>query len=75
MVKWGRMDTNQKAEYPVCSGWFGCRRCTAFIGIFLVVVGALFLIEDLGWLPLDVSVWTIGLIAFGLYLLGSGVKH
>ena len=43
-----------------------------FFGVLLLVVGAWFLIKELGWIASTFSIWPVILIVFGLWLL---VKH
>ena len=43
-----------------------------FWGVLLLIIGAWFLIKELGWIAPTFSIWPLILIIFGLWLL---VKH
>ena len=43
-----------------------------FWGIFLVILGGLWLASSAGWLNFSVSWWPVIVIAFGFYLMAGG---
>ena len=50
--------------------WSRCCGCdnNSVWGISLLGLGAYFLARDLGWIPSDISVWTVLLIAGGFMM-------
>ncbi|MAG52473.1 MAG: hypothetical protein CMH62_00750 [Nanoarchaeota archaeon] len=54
------------------SSWCCCN--SYFWGIFLVVIGAYFILRDLEIIPGNFPFWPIILILFGIYLLSKGKK-
>ena len=56
------------------SCWWGCCGCNTRRGglgwgVFYLVLGGYFLLQELGYIVYDISTWTIILVALGLYLI------
>ena len=72
------MEDNKNENKKLSSWWDRCRhnarRRSVGWGVFFLVLGGYFLAKELGYITSDISVWTIALIAFGLYLIVRGLE-
>ena len=68
-------DNNQNKKLSSWWGRCGCntRRGSIGWGVFFLVLGVYFLAKEVGYITSNISVWTIALVAFGLYLILRGV--
>ncbi|MBI5065233.1 hypothetical protein HZA97_03255 [Candidatus Woesearchaeota archaeon] len=54
-------------------GWY--IRSGLSFGAFLLVIGLFWLGQETGWLPANLSVWSILFVALGIYFIFHAVKH
>lgn len=64
----------EKPEPKRSLWWSNCCGCDerSTWGIALLALGSYFLARDLGWIPSDISVWTVLLIAAGFLVFLKG---
>jgi len=69
-------ETMNKDKSHTCWWHCGCARGGSLgWGVFFLLLGGFYLLRELGLIAYDVSVWTVLLVAFGVYLIArSGVK-
>jgi len=69
-------DAKDTKGQHVCRGWCcGCHSKGGAIGwgVFFIVIGGYFVAEELGYISTELSIWTVLLVAFGLYLVVKGL--
>ena len=60
------------------SCWAGCcgrntRRGSIGWGVFFLVLGGYFLLQQLGYIAYELSIWTVFLVALGIYLIARSL--
>ena len=58
-----------KAKIEMSDHFCSCCGSGWYWGALLLLVGLFFLAKELGWVSLNVSIWPVVLIIFGLWLL------
>ena len=66
----------KKDNKHICHFCCGCtdRNSGLAWGIFFLILGGYFLLQELDLIALDISIWPVALLAFGAYLLIVNIK-
>lgn len=71
------MDNNINQNKKLSPLWESCgcntRLGSVMWGVFFLLFGLNILGQELGYITFPIPVWTIALVAFGLYLIARGV--
>ena len=67
-----KMKKNMKAKIEMSDHFCSCFGGGWYWGALLLLVGLFFLAKELGWVSLNISIWPVVLIIFGLWLLLKG---